>query len=96
MAQIPRVQSRLTTFKVKFEAQLLLVEASTALHHHLHAQAELKASTCFAAVLEEALAHGVNLPLPTSYLPRQWAVDSLPGNLRSAILQSHSGFPPGR
>jgi len=68
MVQIPRVQSRLTTFKVKFEAQLLLVEASTALHHHLQAQAELKASTCFAAVLEEALAHGVR---PTPPFPHK-------------------------
>jgi len=62
MAQIPRVHSRLNTFKVKFEAQLLLVEAATVLRHHLQAQTELKASTCFAAVLEEALAHGVWIP----------------------------------
>ena len=57
--QIPRVHSRLATFKVKFEAQLLLAESQATLQNHLQAQAELKKSACFEAVLKETLAHGV-------------------------------------
>lgn len=70
--QIPRVHSRLATFKVKFEAQLLLAESHATLQNHLQAQAELRSSACFEAVLKETLAHGVSLSLLfaqlTSYL----------------------------
>lgn len=58
--QIPRVHSRLATFKVKFEAQMLLAESLATLQNHLLAQAELKNSACFEAILQEVLVHGVS------------------------------------
>lgn len=60
--QVPRVRTRLATFRIKFEAQQLLEEAATALENHLKAQGELKSSPCFAAILDQALAHGYGAP----------------------------------
>ena len=58
MMQIPRLEARLTTFLTKFEAREMLSEAKGALEDHLLAARELRASACFAAVLEEVLTLG--------------------------------------
>ena len=56
--QVPRVLQRLTTFAARFETSTQLGDAEAVLRQHLAAQAELRASPCFAAALQLALAIG--------------------------------------
>lgn len=56
--QIPRVRTRLATFKFKFEAKLLLEDAAGVLDRHCKAQKELRSSTCFSAALQRVLVLG--------------------------------------
>lgn len=56
--QIPRVDSRLTTFLARFEAAALLNEARSIAVAHLQAQQQLRGSAALATVLELTLALG--------------------------------------
>lgn len=58
VAQVPRIQERLTTFAASFETSAQLAEAAAVLAAHAAAQAELVDSGCFRAALAAALALG--------------------------------------
>eukprot|EP00891_Asterochloris_glomerata_P002244 jgi/Astpho2/2244/fgenesh1_pg.00040_%23_71_t len=58
LMKVPRVLQRLTTFAARFETSTQLGDAEAVLRQHLAAQAELRASPCFAAALQLALAIG--------------------------------------
>ena len=56
--QVPRLEERLSTYASSFEAAQQLEEATAVLAVHAAAQAELRASKCFSAVLARTLALG--------------------------------------
>lgn len=56
--QVPRLEERLSSYAAKIEAAQHLEEVSAVLAAHTAAQAELRASACFRAVLARALALG--------------------------------------
>ncbi len=58
MMQVPRLEERLSTYASSFKAAQQLEEASAVLAVHAAAQAELRASACFSAVLARTLALG--------------------------------------
>ena len=55
---MPGIEERLSTYASTFEAAQQLEEVSAVAAAHLAAQAELRASVCFQAVLARALALG--------------------------------------
>ena len=56
--QVPRLEERLSAYASSFEAAQELEEVSVVLAAHAAAQAELRASKCFSAVLARTLALG--------------------------------------